>query len=174
MLLLVFCLFVYLYLVYLIRCQLEFCFPFRYCTCNISSTSILNPMNIQNVSQVSMNYWTADNVYTSISNTFSSIPSTTWFNQALALIPNLHSIEPFLRIPSAFYFDKPSTLSGSDLSVVFVWIPPSLKCIFYLASRKSTLLVLFSTHLPLSSSLLNLYPIIILTSYHWKVTGLLV
>lgn len=172
-LLLVFCLFTFSFLVYLVRCQQEFCSPFRYCTCNISSTSLLNPMNIQNVSQVSVNYWTAYNVYTSISNTFSSIPSTAQFNQALAPIPNLHSNEPFLRIPSAFYFDKPSTLSGSDLSVVFVWITP-WKCIFYLASRKSTLLALFPTHLSLFSSLLNLFPIIILTLYHWKVTGLLV
>lgn len=76
----------------------------------------------------------------------------------LALIPNLHSTEPFLRIPSAFYFDKPNTLFGSDFSVVLVWITPSWKCIFYLASRKSTLLVLFPTHLSLFSSLLNLFP----------------
>lgn len=67
-------------LIYLIRCQLEFCFPFIYCTCFLSSVSILNPMNIQNVSQVSEYYRIAYSIYTSISNTFSSLLSTIQFN----------------------------------------------------------------------------------------------
>ena len=105
------------------------------------------------------------------SNAFSRIYPITWFNQAFSSQP--HSTGLVLRIPSALHFDKSSTVSCSQLSAAFVSVDHSfLKYIFCLASVKPTLLARFLTHLSVFSSLLNLFLIVILPSYRWKVTGL--
>lgn len=80
-----------------------------------------------------------------------------------------------LRIPSTLHFDKSSTLSSSHLyflSAAFVSIDHSFEMHVSFSFKNPTILILLLTHLSLFSSLLNLFPIIIHTLYHWRVTGL--